>query len=48
MLVGYAVNPAGVPQMAILLLSIAVPLLAGLIVTKIHPNEMAALVCSWA
>jgi hypothetical protein len=44
MLVGYAVNPVGVPQMAILLLSIVVPLLAGLIVTRIHRNEMAATV----
>ena len=44
MLVGYAVNPAGVPQMAILLLSMAVPLLVGLILTRIHPSEMAAVV----
>ena len=44
MLLGYAVNPAGVPQLAILLLSIAVPLLVGLIVTKFHRSEMAEVV----
>jgi hypothetical protein len=44
MLAGYALNPAGVPQGAILLMSMAVPLLVGLIVTKIHPSEMAAAV----
>ena len=44
MLVGYAVNPAGIPQIAILLLSMVVPLLVGLIVARIHPNEMATVV----
>jgi len=44
MLVGYAVNPAGVPQPMIFLLSLAVPLLVGLIVTRIHPSEMATAV----
>lgn len=44
MLVGYAVNPVGIPQIAILLLSLVVPLLVGLIVTRIYPNEMAAVV----
>ncbi len=44
MFAGYSVNTVGVPQMAILLLSMAVPLLVGLIVTKIHPSEMAAVV----
>jgi hypothetical protein len=41
MLVGYAVNPVGVPQWVILLLSTAVPLAVGLIVTKIRPDEIA-------
>jgi hypothetical protein len=44
MLVGYAVNPVGVPQWVILLLSMAVPLAVGLIVTKIRPDEMATVV----
>ena len=44
MLLGYAVNPVEVPQLAILLLSIAVPLLVGLIVTNFHRNEMAEVV----
>ena len=44
MLAGYAVNPSGVSQGVILLLSIAVPLVAGLIVARIHPSEMATAV----
>jgi hypothetical protein len=44
MLLGYALNPVGVPQWAILLLSTAVPLAVGLIVAKIHPSEMATAV----
>lgn len=44
MLVGYAVNPVGVPQWMILLLSLAVPLAAGLIIAKIRPDEMATAV----
>ncbi len=44
MLIGYAVNPVGVPQWVILLLSMAVPLAVGLIVTKIRPDEMATVV----
>jgi hypothetical protein len=44
MLVGYAVNPVGVPQSVILLLSIAVPLAVGFAVAKIHPSEMATAV----
>ena len=42
MLAGYALNPAGVPQIAILALSIAVPLVVGLIVTRIRQDEIAA------
>ncbi len=41
MLVGYAINPTGVPQWFILLLSIAVPLIAGLVIARIHPDDMA-------
>jgi hypothetical protein len=44
MLVGYAINPTGISQSVILVLSMAVPLVAGLIVAKIHPSEMAAVV----
>jgi hypothetical protein len=44
MLLGYAVNPVGVPQWLILLLSLAVPLAVGLIVARIHPSEMATAV----
>ena len=44
MLLGYWVNPMGVPQLAILLLSAAVPLAVGLLIARIHPSEMATLV----
>ena len=44
MAAGYAVNPQGVPQWAILVLSILVPLAAGVIVTKIRQDEMATVV----
>jgi len=44
MLVGYAVNPSGVSQSVILVLSMAVPLMAGLIVARVHPSEMATIV----
>lgn len=44
MLLGYAVNPVGVPQVVILLMSAAVPLLVGFLVARIHPTEMATLV----
>ncbi len=44
MAAGYALNPQGVPQWAILGLSILVPLAAGAIVTKIRHDEMATLV----
>jgi hypothetical protein len=44
MLVGYAVNPSDVPQLVILLLSFAVPLVVGLVLTRIHPDEMAGVV----
>lgn len=44
MLLGYAINPVGVPQFVILLLSLAVPLIVGFLVARIHPTEMATLV----
>ncbi|MGD0155311.1 MAG: hypothetical protein ABSB50_04390 [Terracidiphilus sp.] len=44
MLLGYAVNPAGVPQWAILLLSTAVPLAVAYIVARIHRSQMATAV----
>jgi len=44
MLLGYAINPVGVPQLVILLLSTAVPLVVGFLVAHIHPAEMATLV----
>jgi len=44
MLLGYAANPAGIPQWVILLLSFAVPLAVSLIVARIHPSEMATAV----
>jgi hypothetical protein len=44
MLLGYALNPAGVPQLIILALSMAVPLAVGLIVARFHSDEMARLV----
>ncbi|MFP5207100.1 MAG: hypothetical protein ACLGP3_10330 [Acidobacteriota bacterium] len=44
MAIGYLVNPTGVPQVVILGLSLAVPLAAGLIVTKFRGGEMATAV----
>ncbi len=44
MLLGYAINPAGVPQLVILLLSAAVPLVVAFLVARIYPSEMATLV----
>ena len=44
MLLGYLINPVGVPQLAILLLSAAVPLVVGFLVARVHPTEMATLV----
>jgi hypothetical protein len=44
MLAGYALNSSEIPQIAILALSIAVPLVVGMIVIRIHPDEMAATV----
>lgn len=44
MAAGYAINPKDVPQMAILGLSIAVPLVAGALVTKFKQDEMATAV----
>jgi hypothetical protein len=44
MALGYAVNPVGVPQWAILALSLAVPLVAGLIVALLWPDDSATAV----
>jgi uncharacterized membrane protein YhaH (DUF805 family) len=44
MLAGYAVNPTGVPQWAILLASLVVPLLIGLIVARLHSDDMGTTV----
>lgn len=44
MLIGYAVTPVGIPQWVILLLSLALPLVVGLIIVRIHPSEMATAV----
>ncbi|MGD1062334.1 MAG: hypothetical protein ABR860_03660 [Terracidiphilus sp.] len=44
MLLGYAINPSGVPQLVILLSSAAVPLVVGFLVARVYPAEMAALV----
>jgi len=44
MLIGYALNPQGIPQIAILLMSLAVPLVVGFIVTKMRQDDMATVV----
>jgi hypothetical protein len=44
MLVGYALNPQNVPQTLILLLSLCIPLVVGLIVTRIRQDDMATVV----
>lgn len=41
MLAGYALNPVSVSQVAVLALSLVVPLVAGNIVARIRPDEMA-------
>ena len=44
MMIGYALNPQGVPQIMILLLSIFVPLAVGYLVTRLRQDELAPLV----
>lgn len=44
MLLGYALNPRGVSQIAILLLSLCVPLLVGFAVASFRPDDMASVV----
>ncbi len=44
MVVGYALNPSNVPQYLILLLSLAIPLIVGFIVTRIRQDDMATVV----
>lgn len=44
MAVGYVINPQGVPQFAILALSLIVPLAAGALITRFRQDDMATLV----
>jgi hypothetical protein len=44
MLAGYALNPTGIPQWAILVLSLVVPLAVALLIARIHPDTMATAV----
>jgi hypothetical protein len=44
MMIGYALNPQGIPQSMILLLSIFVPLVVGHVVTRLRQDELAPLV----
>ena len=44
MMVGYALNPQGVSQTFILILSILVPLVVGHFVARLHPDELAPVV----
>jgi hypothetical protein len=44
MMIGYALNPRGIPQIMILLLSIFVPLAVGYLVTRLRQDELAPLV----
>jgi hypothetical protein len=44
MLGGYALNPSGVSQWMILALSMAIPLVVGLLLNLIHPVKMATFV----
>jgi hypothetical protein len=41
MLLGYAIDPGGVPQFAILLLSLGVPLVVGFFIARFYPSETA-------
>lgn len=41
MLAGYAINPSTVPQVLVLALSILVPLVAGNLIARFKPDEMA-------
>ena len=44
MLVGYALNPQGVPQTLVLILSLFVPLIVGFAITRIRQDDMATVV----
>ena len=44
MLLGYALNPEGISQLLILVVSILVSLAVGHFVTRLHPDDMAAAV----
>ena len=41
MLVGYAINPAYIPQIAVFVLSFLVPLVAGALIVSSRPSEIA-------
>jgi hypothetical protein len=44
MFVGYALQPSGISQLIITVLSLAVPLLVGFVVTRSRQDEMASVV----
>jgi hypothetical protein len=44
MMIGYALNPRGIPQIMILLLSILVPLVVGHVVMRMRQDDLAPLV----
>jgi|HubBroStandDraft_5_1064220.scaffolds.fasta_scaffold32751_3 hypothetical protein len=44
MLLGYALNPPGVSQLVILILSLTVPLVVGFAVTRFRPDDMASVI----
>jgi hypothetical protein len=44
MMLGYLVNPSGIPQVVILALSLGVPLGVGYLVTRYRQDEMAAVI----
>jgi hypothetical protein len=44
MMIGYALNPRGIPQIMILLLSLFVPLVVGHVVNRLRQDELAPLV----
>lgn len=44
MLIGYAVNPNGIPQWMILAVSVAAPLVLGVLVAWLRPDKMATVV----
>jgi hypothetical protein len=41
MLIGYVINPPYIPQIVISILSLLVPLVAGMLIVSVRPSEMA-------